>query len=216
MKPIYIIYLSNGLVHSDFCFSLVQMCMYATNRRVFLGVNKIECSEIEVGRALAVRTMFEQAPDATHLLFLDSDMIFPCDLLQRLLNRNRDIVGTTYCQRRSPRGFVHEPLSDGVIDSSIKPLRVESRGLYEIKSTGFGAILIRSEVFMNVPRPWFASTYTGKIDPVTGEDERRSEDRSFCDRARAKGYKVWCDFDLSSELKHIGQFPFGVEHVEMI
>lgn len=208
-RPIFVVYLSNGLVHSDFCYALAQLAMYATHRGVHLGITKIECSEIEVGRALAVRTAFEQAPDASHILFLDSDMVFPPNTLERLHNRNKDIVGTTYCQRRSPRGWVHELLNDGV-----PRFDINSGGCDQIKSTGFGCILIRLDVFRKVPRPWFASIYKGEVDE-RGEDVRRSEDRSFCDRARTAGYKVWCDFDLSADLRHVGQFAFGPEHIEL-
>ena len=46
--------------------------------------------------------MHALAVDATHILWLDSDMRFPADTLGRLLARNRDIVGANYCARRFP------------------------------------------------------------------------------------------------------------------
>ena len=42
--------------------------------------------------------------DYTHIFFMDSDMVFPKDTLQRLLDRDVDIVGGFYLRKR--KGFL--------------------------------------------------------------------------------------------------------------
>lgn len=208
-KPdILVSFCSNGIVHASFAHCLAALCMYSTARGFNLGISSVEGGEMDVVRTLQIRTAKTQAAHASHILMLDTDMMFPPNALQRLLAHGKEIVGTTYCQRRSPRGYVHESLRDGIIRTHL------GGGLDEIQSTGFGCILMKMHIFNRIPRPWFAPIYKGVVDD-RGEDVRRSEDRSFCDRAREAGFKVWCDFDLSAELRHIGQFAFGPEHTEI-
>lgn len=146
---------------------------------------------------------------ASHILFLDADMKFPPTLLERLQNRNKDIVGCTYSQRRSPRWYTHRSL-DGA-----RSLPMDGRALFRVKSLGMGVALIRMEVFKKVIRPWFEVEYSGMVD-AHGMDEHTSEDVTFYDRARAAGFDVWCDWETSQDVKHVGTFEYGLEHVEMM
>jgi hypothetical protein len=207
-SPVLIAFCSTDMLHSDFCYSLAQLCMYTYDAGIPIGVTQVKTTSIEVGRGLQADAALKA--NATHIFILDSDMTFPKYALQALLRRNKDIVGCTYAQRRSPRGFVHESMADNW-DFPADP-REE---VFEVKSLGFGCILIRCEVFRKIgPRPWFRFDFNGNVNP-DGSDGYRSEDRTFCDLARNAGYKVWCDMPLSREIKHLGTFPFGLEHAEV-
>jgi hypothetical protein len=205
--PILISWPSGDMLHADFCVRLATLCLYSAHRGIFLGVHNVKGTLIEISRG--IQAWEGLRVKSSHILFLDSDMSFPPNTLERLLQRNKDIVGCTYCQRRSPRGLTHESLTRDY------QMPTDPReDVFEVKSLGFGCILIRTSVFERVPRPWFKVEYPGGIQE-NGAECHRSEDRTFCDRAREVGYKVWCDATLSREIRHCGQFEYGLEHAEI-
>jgi hypothetical protein len=126
---------------------------------------------------------------ATHLMFFDTDMIFPADALTRLLPHNKDIVGATYSKRMPP----FHPLAvneEGQQANFVK-------GLHRVKSMPTGCLLISTNVFNKLSKPYFNLVAEG--------DQLRGEDYYFCEKARAAGFEIWCDGNLSAELGHIGQ-----------
>lgn len=206
-QPILISWPSPDMLHADFCVRLATLCLYSANRGLLVGVHNVKTTLVEIGRGIQAWEALRL--NASHVLFLDSDMVVPPHTLIQLLQRNKDIVGVTYCQRRSPRGLTHESLhSDYQMPTDPR------EEVFEVKSLGFGCVLIRTDVFRKIPRPWFKVEYPGGVQE-NGADYHRSEDRTFCDRAREAGFKVWCDAALSREVQHCGQFEYGLEHAEI-
>jgi hypothetical protein len=203
-RPITVAFCSGDMLHADFCYSLSQLCMHEVQRGMHIGVANIKTTLIDVGRIRAAVEALKH--NSSHLLCLDSDMRFPPDALKRLLHWNKPVVGCTYSQRRSPRALTHESMDHTTnLDGSI---------LQEVRSLGFGCILIRTDVLRAIPRPWFHVELSTELDE-TGVEKHRSEDRLFCDKARAAGFDVFCDVGLSRELEHVGMFGFTMQHVEV-
>lgn len=122
------------------------------------------------------------------LFFLDSDMVFPADALDRLLSHGQSIVGATYCRRVHPFSLIGEPL-EGAGDGDLLPM----------KRMPTGCLLIATAVFRSLPRPWFF------YEPTPDRSSSLSEDYVFCDHARAAGWTIWCDRPLSGSIGHISQ-----------
>ncbi len=75
--------------------------------------------------------------NCTHLLFIDSDMVFEKDAFERLLKRKKDIVGTVYNKRKNPL----EPILWKAID--------EAKGdFYEVEAVPTGFLHINNKIFM--------------------------------------------------------------------
>jgi len=123
----------------------------------------------------------------THIFFLDSDMTFPPDTIERLASHHVPFVGTRYVKRYPPHELLGEP-STGVVRS--KP------GLQEMDLIPLGVSLTRLDVFHTIPKPWFAYHTTA--------DASISEDYTFCHKARAAGVTLWNDTLLSPLLGHTG------------
>ena len=123
------------------------------------------------------------------MLFLDSDMVFPADTLQRLLSHGKDIVGATYTRRVPPYSALGAALTGDDL--------LQNGGCVAMKHMPTGCLMIRTSVFDDLDLPHFRL-------PVRGETII-GEDYDFCDRARARGLDVWCDIALSFEIGHIGQ-----------
>lgn len=125
----------------------------------------------------------------THLLFIDSDMVFEKDAFERLMKRKKDIVGVTYNVRRLPLQKIQW-----------KAIGKPKRDFYEVEAVPAGFMLIDLNILKNLLHPWFFWEVDELGNPVTGED------CWFCTRAREKGYKVWVD--LSLKIGHVGDNIF--------
>jgi hypothetical protein len=140
----------------------------------------------------------------THILWLDSDMRFPKETLIRLLNHDVPMVGVNYALRMFPTGFVAiEKLGNG--ESTRLETLADSTGLAEVDAIGFGALLMRQEVFHALPSldedPWFGFDWKpGQIE--VGEDVH------FCKLVRKNGIKIYVDQDLSKRIGHTGSMVY--------
>lgn len=144
-------------------------------------------------RQQAVR--LAQQMGASHLVFIDADMRFPEDTVDRLLASQVEIVAANYVQRTMPEWWVAR--TDGVSVSS-----VGQRGLEAVDSVGCGVMCLARSVFDTVPSPWFSTPYNGQ--------DHTGEDVYFCHRARAHGLSVWIDHDLSQHVRHQATVEYGV------
>ena len=125
----------------------------------------------------------------THLLFIDSDMVFTEDAFERLLKRNKDIVGVTYNTRKLP--------TERILWKDIKGAK---GNFYEVEAVPAGFMLINLKVFKDLQHPWFFWGVDDKGVPITGEDYW------FCTKAREKGFKVWVDKSIN--IGHLGDFIY--------
>lgn len=148
------------------------------------------------------------AQGATHMLWMDTDHRFPKDALIQLLNRNVDMVGINYANRKVPPGFVAykhvgwdgEPSEKCVTDET-------TSGLEPVDALGFGLVLMRTSIIRNIgPKPWFEVYYDTEHNRIVGED------CYFCKKVRDAGYEIYVDHDLSKECSHLGTFEYRLEH----
>jgi hypothetical protein len=137
-----------------------------------------------------------QTAGASHLLFLDSDMRFPEDTLDRLLAHNLDIVAANYVQRTMSEWCV----------ARVEGVPVQSQGksgLQVVDSTGTGVMLIKMSVFDHHPGPWFDTPNDGHT--FIGEDVW------FCQESQLAGFDVYIDHDLSQDVRHQGSVELSVQ-----
>jgi hypothetical protein len=141
----------------------------------------------------------------SHVLFIDSDMTFPQDMVQRLLAHDKDIVATNCARRRMPTGpTAQKTLPDG--SRELIYTMPESTGLEEVESIGMGVMLIKRKVFESLTEPWFETPWRTDKRGYIGEDV------FFCRKAAAAGFKIYIDHDVSKEIGHIGTFEFKHDH----
>lgn len=120
-----------------------------------------------------------QKAKCTHLLFLDSDMYFEKDAIERLLERKKEVVGTNYNMRKLPR------------EGTARLIPGQEGDLQEANGVATGFMLIDMTVFDKITKPWFFWS------------EKEGEDHWFCRKAKEADYKIWCD--LSVKIGHIGE-----------
>src|SRR3990167_5756236 len=153
-------------------------------------------------RARAVLVQHALDRQATHLLWLDSDMRFPKDTLLRLLAHDKPIVAANYPTRTAP-------ILPTALDGETREPIFEHDGLVEAAFCGMGVMLTDIGVFLALTMPWFAVGY------IRATDGYAVEDTFFCQRAREAKFAVWIDGALSEQVRHAGGFEYDASHSRM-
>ncbi len=191
---------SDDHVHAAFCLSLAQMVLHTlagsdTTLRG-LTIQHVGASILPHSRYTLVKQ--SQRHNATHLLYLDSDMTFPADTLLRLLRHDKDMVSINAMSRRPPHNTTAWLGPD--VPAITTP---DSTGLEKAWRTGFAVVMIKARVFEGMNAPYFG------LEFVPEKDEFRGEDYVFFDAARAAGFELYIDHDLSKQVNHMGCFSYN-------
>jgi hypothetical protein len=190
---------TRDLCSAEFTHSLVKMVgRFCTH---FVGSGQAEIIELfdlgtllpEMRNALA-RQAIEM--DATHILWLDNDMIFPEDTLERLIKHGKPIVAAGYSQRKEPAKPVAS--KDGVWVYT----EDDSAGIEPVDSIGMGVMLVETAVYEHLDMPWHCVGWNQQKGTVVGEDVY------FCRKAKDIGAETFIDHDLTKEIGHIGYRTF--------
>ncbi len=117
------------------------------------------------------------------LWFIDTDMAFAADTLDRLLAHDVDIVQVLCLMRHPP----HEPVL--WLHDAVEKVSAPSGfpRLVEVQSLGAGGTLYRKRVFEAMPGPWF--------EGILG-----TEDTHFAQKAKAAGFTL--HVDLATPVGH--------------
>lgn len=138
-----------------------------------------------------------------YVLWLDSDMVFGPDFLERLLadmSDERHFVSAIYSTRKAPIGpCVYSKIDVGQAEM-VKEVPKE---MFEIAACGFGGVLMSVPMLIDVFKH-----YGRPFSPILGY----GEDFSFCHRASELGYKLFCD--PSIRMGHEGTFIYEVPNNE--
>jgi len=154
----------------------------------------VQATYVHVGREGVLEAALER--QATHLLWLDTDMAFPPDTAVRLARHDRPIVAAN-CVMKDPRLLCTAQRSGKRIATT-----PASTGLEAVDSVGMAVMLMRTDVVRQLPRPWFRHGENTETGADVGEDI------TFCRALRAAGHAILIDHDLSQEIGHIGQHTY--------
>jgi GT2 family glycosyltransferase len=141
--------------------------------------------------------------EATHLLFVDSDMIPPHETIDQLLKADKDIISAMIFKRSYPYQpcFYSKCRMNGdkktgelipILEGPMEPETWPKEGVFEMEGVGTACTLISIKVFKKLEKPWFFPL------PNMGED------LAFCIKARQAGFKIWTDFGL--DCGHVSSF----------
>lgn len=191
-------------------------------------------ADVVRARSRLVRMFLEG--DATHLLFVDSDVSFEPALIRRMLAVGKDFVAAPYPSRSSINfKLVAQAAAQGrpelaeavayryamhLLDGGVA---VGEDGTAEIRRIGLGCTLLTRECLASMTelygRPERGLTFADRANgtPVSTvalfgllleEGELYSEDFSFCNRWRAMGGKVWLYLGPGSPATHHGHHAY--------
>lgn len=204
---------THDIVPVKFALSLAEMSMTTGASLVADGIIDVTLSHYigtYIAKARNELALNALKRDATHILWLDSDMTFPADLLIRLMNHNLPIVGVNYAKRRIPTEFVAMKTVAFNLEGGERSIRCptleDSTGLEEVEGMGFGCVLMQTEVFWNLEPPFFDQYYDRENKRWVGEDIH------FAKLVKDAGFKMHIDHDLSKQVGHMGSLRFLNDH----
>jgi hypothetical protein len=188
------------MVHSLFAFSLNQMMQYCHHVNIKATLLMKTGSLISQQREFLADDALETNP--THIMWLDSDMMFPPDIVERLLDHDLNIVACNYPTRGLPfKGVAYRSIGDW---NSWLGNEVSESGIDLVEGVGMGCMLVKASVYHHIQRPWFEI----KWNPV--HKAHIGEDFYFCTKAREYGYEIAIDTIQSQKIKHIGISAFDL------
>ena len=183
------------------CMDMVHTFFFAS----MLSLRKPEGTEVAVAScSLVYEARHTLAMKAINdgfdrVLWLDSDMNFEPDLLERLaahLDNGLEFVSGLYFTRKNPvKPCVYDVChpkkrKDGTVYPASENFQEIPDGLFQIEGCGFGAVMMTTDLIRSAgDLPFFPS-------------EGYGEDLTFCRKVRAAGHTLWCDGSI--KLDHVG------------
>lgn len=203
-KKVAICIPSRGEMEIGTAFDLAVMCAYDSRHRTGQqAIYTVNGTLIFDQREKLAAEAIKEGAD--YVLWIDADMRFPKDTIERLISLDKPIVGVNATTRTVPvRGtsknleidFEKEENTWHTIISKGKS------GVEPVTAIGCGVMMVKREVFENTPRPWFW------FEQLPG-GKLLGEDVYFCVKAKDAGFDTFVDHDLSQMIGHVGSYTYS-------
>ena len=141
----------------------------------------------------------QQTRKHTHIMLFDDDMVFPPDVVIKLAKHKKKFIFPNVAQKDPTK--VKGVCLDGAGE------RIDSTGRSGLEQVSWGTLactLIDVNCFIDVHPPHFAIEWNADRGFYIAEDH-------YFMKLMKKYTELWCDHDLSQDVKHIGDYPFGFE-----
>lgn len=197
----------DGKLNIKTAFALADLVVKASQYGVQIQLSHLSgCSLITKARNMLAANFLES--DCTDLLFVDADIVVNPEAVIRLLalSTDKDITAGMYTRRAEDKKF----FLDVYLDED-NALEFDNNGMLRALNVATGFMLIRRHVLeklaANHPEwTYFNDTYqrneSAIFDFSLVNGQYIGEDYTFCARARAEGFTVFIDPDIT--LPHVG------------
>lgn len=189
-----------------FAASMVMLTKHLAKIGIDFDVSiEIGVSNLTGGRERRVADAIKS--NATHLLFLDDDMTFNQDVVEKMFMASNKLIlsgerkvaiGVNPC-RKSPVSLAYTArgLDGKFVESKGKT------GLVEVERCGLSVFLIETNILRELKPPFFEITWDAE------RGEHQGEDFYFCQKLRNSGVKIFIDQDISQSIGHAGDYIYG-------
>ncbi len=223
-----------AMVHQAYMLSILKLLCSPLAQRVPFGLEMLGHDSLITRSRNTLVARFLANTAATHLLFVDADIGFEPDQLDRMLAFDQPVVAGMYplkvlhWQDAAARQRAGEPAAAAPLLYVGEPCRgaeaERDGGFITARHAGTGFMLLRRDALERMAAAYPETRYRGvdaynpaaaegtpsyalfdcMISPETGQ--YISEDWTFCHRWRAIGGKVW--LDTLGSLTHVGAHDF--------
>lgn len=204
-----------GMCHDAYLLGMLALKSACDARKIPMHIVTLR-NESLIQRARNTCVAHFLTTDASHLLFIDSDIGFSADAALRLVSHNRDVVGGTYAKKK-----LGEPEFAAI---TLPQVTVQDGGLVEVHSLPTGFLMLKRDAVQRMVGAYGATTRYRSADAdgeawndnlfALFECERDpetlsyySEDYTFCQRWRRIGGRCWLDPHIL--LEHHGTARFS-------
>lgn len=176
-------------IHSNYVLALVRSIPALLSRGISVTYALLtKHPHVDDARNLLVHDFLERR--CTDLFFLDADVAWPAEAIERLLNHDCAIVGGAY------------PFKDFPVRFPVHIGEKAHNGLYETDMLPTGFLRIRRDSLWPLVKAAPTVGMSGQMVPILFERgtietehglERVGGDANFCRKATAAGFKLYCD-----------------------
>ena len=189
---------TGGTVRAETMMSLIGAIYYLGDNGIAANILTQIGGYVAVNRNKIVADAIAQK--ATHLLFLDADMMFGREAIYKLIEHDLDVVAGNYNVRKDPTsqnpgGTTIKMMVDGQIVSTTEI----PDSLFKCYAAPTGFMLIKLDIFKKLKKPYF-------VEWETEDGIHTTEDIEFCKRANDAGIDIYCD--PSFKIGHIGSTAY--------
>ena len=183
-------------IHYQFVNSLTQLVLHLKNEGIDVDVFFKGETLIYAARDAVAEKAINGG--YTHILWLDADMVFEKDLVDKMLEIKKPFVTAICYSRRYPyKPCIFKHLAPSKRYESPKEYPSE---IFQIGGCGFACVLMEVEMLRKMKKLHYQMFMP---TPDLGED------LAFCKRATDFGYELWADSNL--RVGHIGHIPIYQE-----
>jgi hypothetical protein len=203
-------------------YSWTLMCM---QKGIGGGMAAFSYPEVSESRNIMLTSWYDNS-DASHLLFVDSDMGFSPQLILDMLSFGEPLVGALYSKKAIPTQWAASGMGTDY---------AERRGDFmKLAGIGMGVCLIKREVVtkmldkfpelsdsrieFHAARTLLSKRIIRAFDSFDNPDDRThgrmSEDLSFCCRWRQCGGDVWAA--IGHDIEHVGDYSYTANYLRHI
>ena len=180
-------------MHAEFVRSLMKLTEHLQREGIRHETEIVAGTLVYLARdKLACKVINEEF---THILFIDSDMVFDESIVETLRFSGKEFICGAFQSRRKPYGpCVYERL---------KPLeKIREYGLqpFRIEGCGMACTMISAEILREVQ-----NRYGTCFSPEMYDGVKYGEDLAFCWRVKEIGKEMWCD--PTARVGHIAHIP---------
>lgn len=181
---------------------LVNLVTYLTTKGIYgneleslVTCIQSDTSVLSFGRQKMIQDAIKAG--ATHILFLDDDMVFPENIVDYLSNRKVDVVAINGCKKN--------PLELNYCALGLDGKHIESKDkkdLVEASKVGLAVMLLNLDALKNIPEPHFEVLYNQESKGY------QDQDYYFCKKLRDNGVKLYIDNEVSNAIGHVGDYIY--------
>lgn len=181
---------SGDYLHVQFVKSLTSLLRRLERDGIDYELDIHEGSLVYIARdQLACKAINE---GFSHVLWLDSDMVFNDDLLEDLQFSGEDFVTGICAMRRPP----YTPALFSDLDTITRMDKIPSQATFRVAGCGFACVLILTDILRGV---WM------KYGTCFNPTDLLGEDTAMCWRAAQMGYQIWAE--PAVKVGHLTQIP---------
>lgn len=201
---------STSIWSARFGLSLVFMTAFLTNpvpgfRTQTFSVHNKRGSILQNMRQWLLMEALKEG--YSHLLFLDSDQIFPKFTAHQLLYWDKPVVACNVATKQIPSSSTARLKSASKLEGVPLYTRPGDEGLVQVWRAGTGVMMIDLEIFQRQSLKRYKHFF-----PQEWKEERQSyegEDWGFCRILEEAGIPIYIDQDLSQHIGHEGVLEYG-------
>lgn len=137
---------SQGGMKEEMAMSLVGSALHSAKNDITIDIICSQLTGIARNRNSLVTAALSTGCD--FILQIDNDLEFPPETLCRLVALDKDIMGVTYSKRDSSSTIIGRPIIPGFCS-----------GITEFDRMPGGFMLVKSDVYRNIPAPWYFDSH---------------------------------------------------------